>query len=199
MEAGLPKSGKPNDTLIIVDDFLTINPFSRSGKPLDRVMALVMHNVGVGGQSARIVRNYWEGLKSQDAMDANPDVSASAHFVVDLDGTIIRTVPENERAYHCGAANYSPEAKAFFGNYCTDRNSSSNRVTLGIELTHPDSSGKPTAETYESAQSLVRFLCGKYDLDPLVSVWRHWDVSRKICPRWFIANYPEWRAFLESI
>ena len=188
-----------NESPVIIEDLLTINPFSRSGKFLDKIMALVIHNIGVGGQSAKEARNYWENLKTQEDRDAKPDISASAHFIIDLDGKIIRTIPETEKAYHCGATTYTLEAQDFFGNYCTDRTMSPNRVSIGIELTHPDSSGKPTRETFESALLLVRFLCEKYGLNPRKDVWRHWDITRKNCPRWFVSHESAWTLFLESI
>lgn len=185
--------------LNIIDDLLSINPFSRSGAPLDTVMALVIHYIGVGGQRAKVARNYWEGLKTQDARDAIPDRSASAHFIVDLDGSIVRTVPETEKAYHCGAAVYTPQARSFFGPYCTDSTSSPNRVTIGIEMTHPNATGKPTVETFESTRQLVRALCEEYRLDPFSRIWRHYDVTGKDCPRWLVAQPKHWRWFLESI
>lgn len=199
MDTKIFEANKNFAHLNISDDLLSINPFSRSGALLDSVMALVVHNIGVGGQCAKIARNYWEGLKTQDARDAEPDRSASAHFIVDIDGSIIRTVPETEKAYHCGAATYSRKAQTFFGMYCTDPRSSPNRVTIGIELTHPDGSGEPTIETYDSVHLLVRALCLRYDLDPLTQVWRHYDVTGKDCPHWLVTHPKHWRKFLKSI
>jgi N-acetylmuramoyl-L-alanine amidase len=183
----------------IVDDLLTTNQFSRSGRPLVKVMALVVHYLGAPGQSAHIARDYWEGLKSQDAMDAKPDISASAHYIVDLDGTIYRTIPETEKAYHCGAKAYTETARAFFGSYCTDPNSSPNRVTIGIEITHPESDGKPNSITLSAARVLLQDLCRRYGLDPGSQIFRHYDITGKDCPRWFVAHPDEWRAFIESV
>jgi hypothetical protein len=83
----------------IEDALLTINQFSRRGQPLDKAMAVVVHYyLGAPGQSARQAGDHWESLKSQNAMDARPDISASAHYSIDLDGSILRTVPENEKS-----------------------------------------------------------------------------------------------------
>lgn len=183
----------------IINDLLTINQFSRRGQPLDKVMAIVVHYLGVAEQSAMTARNYWESLKSQDAMDAKPDLSASAHFIVDFDGVILRTIPEMEKAYHCGAKAYTQRARDFFGNYCRDPNSSPNRVTIGIELTHPRDDGKPDHVTRAAAIELIRDLCQRYSLDPRRHVLRHYDVTGKDCPRWFVANPEDWNIFLASI
>jgi N-acetylmuramoyl-L-alanine amidase len=188
----------------IIEDLLTINNFSRRGLPLDEVKAIVFHYVGKAGQWAREVRNYFDGLRSQDAMDAKPDISASAHYIVDLDGLIYRAVPEQERAYHCGALSYPPNAQAFFGRYCTDPRLSPNRVTIGIELTHPGQDGKPNDLTIEAAQELGRDLCMRYRLDPKRQVLRHYDVTGPkangvLCPLWFVKNPDEWQRFIDSI
>jgi N-acetylmuramoyl-L-alanine amidase len=183
----------------IIDNLLTINQFSRRGQALDRVMGIVVHYLGAAGQTALQARNYWDGLKSQNAMDAKPDISASAHYIVDLDGLILRTIPENEKAYHCGAKVYTQAAQDFFGDYCRNPNSSPNRVTIGIELTHPQDDGKPTPTTIDVARELVRDLCRRYGLDPRKQVFRHYDITGKDCPRWFVANPEDWNAFLVSI
>jgi N-acetylmuramoyl-L-alanine amidase len=186
------------------ESLLTINQFSRRGQPLDKVMAIVIHYLGTPGQTARQARNYWESLKSQDAMDARPDISASAHYIVDLDGSILRAVPETEKAYHCGAATYPQAARDFFGAYCTDPQSSPNRVTIGVELTHPNFDGKPKNITSLAALELVRDLCQRYSLDPRQQVLRHYDVTGPkangvLCPLWFVRNPDEWQAFVNSI
>lgn len=183
----------------IINDLLTINQFSRRGQPLDCVMGIVVHYLGAAGQTAMTARNYWDGLKSQDAMDAKPDISASAHFIVDFDGVILRTIPETEKAYHCGAKTYMPKAHDFFGEYCRNPNSSPNRVTIGIELTHLLTDGRPGGATLAAARELIRDLCQRYNLDPQRQVLRHYDVTGKDCPRWFVANPEDWNAFLASI
>lgn len=181
------------------DALLSASIFSRPGKPLAFVKAIVVHYLGNPGQSAMGARNYWEGLKTQDAADANPDISASAHFVVDLDGEVLRTIPESEKAYHCGAAKYTPEAQAYFGHYCKDPAYSPNRCTIGVELCHPKADGRPTDETRASAVALVAELCKRYNLNPMLDVWRHHDVTGKDCPRYYVTEPAEWAAFLRDV
>lgn len=95
----------------IVDKLLPKNDFSRTGKSLAVMDAVVIHNLGVPGQRALVAREYWAGLANQDAMDSKPDISASAHYIIDFDGVIYRTIPENERAYHVGSSVKDPSAE----------------------------------------------------------------------------------------
>lgn len=183
----------------ITDALLSPNQFSRPGRPLDRVMAIVVHYLGNPEQGPQGARDYWEDLKTQDAADKKPDVSASAHYVVGFHGEILRAIPEDEKAYHCGGVFYSAGAQAFFERYCTDSSSSPNRVTIGVELCHPDWTGKPTEPTRAAALELVRDLCSRYLLDPRRAVFRHYDITGKDCPRWYVAHADDWSRFVDEI
>jgi N-acetylmuramoyl-L-alanine amidase len=184
------------DSLNITEALLSKNQFSRPGKPLDCVKAIVVHYLGNPGQGPHGARDYWESLKTQDAADKRPDISASAHYIVGFEGEILRTIPETEKAYHCGALSFTDAALEFFGDYCTDPNSSPNRVTIGVEFCHFEASGKPGAKTRASLLGLVQCLCQRYELNPLFHVWRHWDVTGKTCPKWFVDNSDEWSRFI---
>jgi N-acetylmuramoyl-L-alanine amidase len=182
----------------ITEALLSPNQFSRPGKKLDRVMAIVVHYLGKPEQGPRGARDYWEGLKTQDDADLKPDISASAHYVVGFHGEILRCIPEDEKAFHCGGVFYSAAAKAFFGNYCAP-DSSPNRVTIGVELCHPDWTGMPTDATRSGALELVRDLCDRYLVNPCRAVFRHFDITGKDCPRHFVAHPEDWADFIESI
>jgi N-acetylmuramoyl-L-alanine amidase len=177
---------------------LSPTQFSRPGKPLDKVMGIVIHYLGKPEQNPQQARNYWESLKTQDDADKIPDISASAHYIVGFQGEILRAIPESEKAFHCGGAFYSTEAKVFFGGYCSPY-SSPNRVTIGVELCHPDWTGKPTEPTRAGALELVRDLCTRYSLDPRRAVFRHFDITEKDCPRWYVAHVDEWARFVAEI
>lgn len=185
----------------IIEDFLPINPYSRPGAKLEAELGIVIHYPGVAGQTAKQVLAYWAGLaKQQKANDAR-NVWASAHYVVDLNGDVYRDIPDEEKAYHCGAAHaddYTTKIRKDFPTYCTNL-TSPNRILLGIEMCHPDSDGKPSPDTMDATLELVYSLCKKYDIDPDTRVYRHFDITDKHCPLFFVENPDEWSAFIKSI
>jgi len=167
---------------------LTRNQFSRPGAALHTVKGIVVHWVGGAGQHAISVYRYFESLKSQNTKDA---VYASAQFVVGLYGEILQVIPENEMAYHVGALKYTELAMEKLGAY-------PNNCTIGIELCHPDDTGVFRQETIGSALWLAGFLLGKYGLTPK-DVYRHFDVTGKICPRSFVENADAWHDFVAAL
>ena len=119
-------------------------------------------------------RNYFEGLKDQTG---SKTTSVSSHFVIGLEGEVVQCVPLNEVAY---ASN--------------NRNSD----TISIECCHPDETGKFYDSTYQTLVNLCAYLCVEFDLKP-DDVIRHYDVTGKICPKYFV-DYPEkWEDFHKDV
>lgn len=158
----------------VTEDFLTINPYSRPGTPIPRVNGIVVHYVGNPCTTARENRSYFEGLKNQTG--PNP-VSASSHFVIGLQGETIQCVPLGEEAYASNGRN-------------TD--------TISIECCHPDETGKFYDSTYESLVKLCAYLCREFRLEA-DDVIRHYDVTGKICPKYFVDNPDAWEQFHEDV
>lgn len=150
---------------------LTINPYSRPGIVLDKVKGIVIHYTANPGTTARENRNYFEGLKDSQI------TKASSHFIIGLDGEIVQCIPSNEIAY---ASN--------------DRNCD----TIAIECCHPDASGKFTDETYQSLVKLTAWLCCEFQVD-VDDVIRHYDVTGKNCPKYFVENEKKWKQFKEDV
>jgi N-acetylmuramoyl-L-alanine amidase len=163
-------------------DFLTVNPFSRPGKKLSGVKALVVHWVANAGSTAKQNRNYFESLKGQSLNDDSARF-ASAHFVAGLEGEVVQCIPSGETAYHAGAKKYTPEALGSLGHY-------PNNCTIGIELCHPGADGRFTPDTLEAARELCALLCIQFTLDPVNGIWTHHGITGKICPQWFV-EHPE--------
>ncbi len=153
----------------IQEEFLTINDYSRPGLALDRVDKIVVHYTGNPGTTAQANRDYFESLAT------NPVTSASSHFVIGLDGEIIQCVPLNEIAFASNEAN---------------------SYSLSIECCHPDDSGEFTTATYNQCVELVAELCDYYHLDPERDVIRHYDVTGKNCPKFYVEHPEEWEMFL---
>ena len=103
--------------------------------------------------------------------------TANSNFVVGLEGEIIQCVPTWEMAY---ASN--------------ERNAD----TVSIECCHPDETGKFTKETYQSMVQLTAWLCKKYNLNE-DQVIRHYDVTGKICPKYFVEDEAAWKQFKNNI
>ena len=105
---------------------------------------------------------------------ANPDSEVSSHFLVGLDGEVIQCLPLDEIS---SASNH--------------RNSD----TISIEVCHPDESGAFTSESYASLVRLTAWLLDTTGLTPS-DVIRHYDITGKDCPRYFVRNEDRWQAFL---
>ena len=160
-----------DNDLSIQHQFLTVNPYSRSGKYLNKVKGIVVHYTGNPGTSAKNNRNYFESLKDKHT------TKASSHFIIGLNGEIIQCIPLNEIAY---ASN------------------NRNKDTISIECCHPDKSGRFTNATYESLQKLVSSLMKTYSLEK-DDIIRHYDVTGKNCPKYFVTYPQKWEEFKDSL
>ena len=150
---------------------LDVNPYSRPGVESDGITGIVIHYTANPGSTAQDNRDYFNGLQYSQ------ETSASSNFVVGLDGEIIQCVPTWEVAYASNDRNYD---------------------TVSIEVCHPDESGKFTDKTYRSLVQLTAWLCVKFDLTA-DDVIRHYDVTGKNCPKYFVENEEVWAAFKENV
>lgn len=146
---------------------LDVNPFSRPGDPLNKVNGIVVHYTANPGTTAQNNRDYFNGLAK------SKETSASSHFVIGLEGEIIQCIPCNEIAY---ASN------------------NRNDDTIAIECCISDDTGKFNQETYDSLLHLTTWLMGRYDLT-LEQVIRHYDITGKNCPKYFVEHEDAWEQF----
>lgn len=157
----------------VEQDFLRRNDYSRPGTELEDIRGVVIHYVGNPGTSAEANRNYFASLASGKAL-----TFASAHFIVGLEGEVIQCIPLTEIAY---ASNQR------------------NGDTVAIEVCHPDETGEFLPETYDSVVVLTAWLCETFELDPAEDVIRHYDVTGKECPRYFVTNPDAWDVFRAEV
>ncbi len=155
---------------------LDINEFSRPGLPLKKVKGIVVHYTANPGTDAMANRNYFNNLPRINKKKSQKTY-VSSHFVIGLDGEIVQCIPTAEIAY---ASN----------NRNTD--------TVAIECCHKNKNGKFTTETYESLVELTTYLCLKFDLKE-ENVIRHYDVTGKNCPKYFVENPERWEGFRRRI
>lgn len=155
----------------ITEELLPINPYSRPGDPLEEVNGVVVHYVGNPGTTAEQNNSYFRNLATTG------ETYASSHFLIGLDGEILCNVPLDEIAYCTGPRNAD---------------------TISIECCHPDDTGAFTQATYDSLVKLVRWLMDEYHLDT-DQVIRHYDVTGKECPLYYVRNPQAWTDFLADL
>lgn len=181
------------------------NRFSRCGRIRKSTEAVAIHFVANKKTNAYQTGNYFSMLAKQ-VVDAFGNLFkkvkyrfASTQYGIDND-RIIQYIPENEVAYNCGANKYTDFAIKKFGYYCEHpKKTSPNEVTTSIELHHPEIDGKPYEGAILRCIDLTSTLCIIHDLNPLTDVIRHFDVSGKNCPRWYVANPSEWIKLVNEI
>lgn len=155
----------------ITEMLLTPNKYSRPQKKVGDINGIVVHYTANPGSSAEANRNYFENLRKKKT------TYASSHFVIGIEGEIIQCVPLDEIAY------------------CSNNR---NADTISIECCHPKKNGKFTEETYESLIELTAWLCGKYNLSK-DQIIRHYDVTGKICPKYFVEHEDKWEEFKDEV
>jgi N-acetylmuramoyl-L-alanine amidase CwlA len=100
----------------------------------------------------------------------SPQSKVSAHFVVGLYGEVIQCVPLNEQSSASNKRNVD---------------------TISIEVCHPDASGQFNSVTYNRTVELTAWLCSEFGLDEK-DVIRHYDVTGKNCPKYYVENEEAW-------
>lgn len=150
---------------------LPINEYSRPGEKLTAVNGVVVHYTGNPGTTAQQNRSYFAGLAQSG------ETFASSNFVIGLEGEILECVPLDEVAYASSQRNYD---------------------TLSIEVCHPDDTGEFTQASYDALVKLVQWLVDTYDLER-DQILRHYDVTGKECPRYYVQHPEAWEAFLDDL
>lgn len=159
------------DALDFDVQLLTPNEYSRPQDSLLQVRGIVVHYTANPGTTAQQNHDYFEGLKD------GGNTSASSHFIIGIEGEIIQCIPTSEIAY---ASNER------------------NEDTISIECCHLDETGEFTKKTYDSLVHLVAWLCGKFGLTP-EDVIRHYDVSGKRCPLYYVEHEEAWEKFIDDV
>jgi N-acetylmuramoyl-L-alanine amidase len=186
----------------IIEKLLTVNQYSRPGRPLGEVRGIILHNGGIAGQRAPVIYNYFN--------DDCPRLKhySSSQYGIDIDGTVYRWVPDNEVAYHCGTENpdpasgrvYTDWARSVFGRYAADyKINSPNNASIGIEMCILDTQGNFDPRTLQAARELVAALCRRYAV-PLDRIGTHnMVVGWKACPLLWAKHPGLFEEFSESV
>ena len=70
---------------------------------------------------------------------------------------------------------------------------------MSIEVCHPDETGQFTAASMSSLVRLTAWLCEAFGLDPETGVIRHYDVTGKECPLYYVEHPEAWDAFRADV
>ncbi|MDB5095959.1 MAG: N-acetylmuramoyl-L-alanine amidase, family 2 [Cyanobacteria bacterium RYN_339] len=117
------------------------------------ISCIVLHHTAVAA-TAQSTANFF----------ADPKSKVSAHFVVDRDGSVIRCVADDKRAWHAGKSAF---------NGVNDVNT----FSLGIEIANVGDNVEPYPEAQvTSVVKLVAYLAKSHDI-PMANVTRHRDVA----------------------
>ena len=162
----------------IKEMFITPNPYSRPQKKIGQIKNIVIHWIGNAGTTAENNAKYFDGLKGGKKNSTGEYIYASSHYIIGNDGVVVRCVPENEVAYHASEAN---------------------TYSIGVEVCHPDWNGKPTQKAYDSLVNLLVELCRRYKLEPTQAIIRHYDVTGKVCPKYYVEDVGAFKKLREEV
>lgn len=166
-----PPEDVPDAPEWVERQLLPVNEYSRPGEKLTAVNGVVVHYTGNPGTTAEQNRSYFAGLAQSG------ETYASSNFVIGLEGEILECVPLDEVAYASSQRNYD---------------------TLSIEVCHPDDTGEFTQASYDALVKLVQWLVDTYGLER-DQILRHYDVTGKECPRYYVQHPEAWEAFLDDL
>ena len=162
--SGDPEQWQKEGAPYIDVELLTPNEYSRPQIPIESVQYIAVHYTANPGATAIANRNYFENLANTH------DTKVSSHFVVGLEGEVVQCIPTSEMSYATNSRNVD---------------------TLSIECCHPDETGKFNDATYDSVVKLTAWLCKRFDLTS-ENVIRHYDVTGKDCPKYYVENPDAW-------
>ena len=165
------KEEVPAFEITVQEKLLTPNEYSRPGLAMEPITGVVIHYVGNPGTQGISNRNFFESLKD------NHETSVSSHFIIGLQGEIIQCVPLDEVAYANRGRNFD---------------------TISIECCHPDEEGQFNEATYEALVQLAAYLLNTYGLGE-EALLRHYEVTGKICPRYYVENPEAWETLKNDI
>mgnify|MGYP001624322220 CR=1 FL=1 len=80
----------------------------------------------------------------------------------------------------------------------TDIANQRNNDTLSIEVCHPDATGQFTQASYDALVRLTAWLCDYCDIGR-DRVIRHYDVTEKLCPLYFVDHPEAWEQFKADV
>lgn len=152
--------------MTITDKLIPLGKYNRPGIKSTPKRICVHYTGDVGTNADRLALFF----------TANSAAKTSSHYIVGINGEVIRCIPNNEIAY--AAANQNAD-------------------TIHIEVCYKQASGQFESKTIEALGQLVRSLMKKYNI-PAAKVLRHYDITGKHCPAYYV-DENRWAALHEKI
>ena len=161
---------------IIVEKWQKKNKYGRPGTKLNYTKVAI-HYTGEADVKGSLTVSYFNNTVANGTKVNGKYIYASAHFIIDLDGTIYQLIPTNERCY------------------CTN---SANAYAIGVEVATTGKDNHYTDATYKSMVQLCAWLCDRKGLNPKKDIIRHTDVvgrAYKLCPIYMVLNPKKYEQF----
>ena len=158
----------------MIEKFMKINKYGRPGTKRRKTTKIAWHFTGQHDVSAKNTVSYFSNVVANGYRVNGKYIYASSHLVVGLQGELYYIVPFNEIAYTTNSAN---------------------AYSIGVECATTGADDHYTDEEYKTMVKTGAWLAQTYKLDPRVDFIRHYDVTGKICPRYFVNNVKAWKQF----
>ncbi len=156
---------KPN----VVEKWQKKNKYGRPGTTL-KATKIAIHYTGEADVPGKSTVSYFNNVVANGYKVNGNYVYASAHYVIDLDGTIYQLIPTDERCYATNEAN---------------------SYAIAIEVATTGKDNHYTDATYKAMVHLCAWLCQYKKLDCKKDIITHTDVvgkSYKECPKYMVRN-----------
>ena len=129
---------------------------------------------------------------------ARGDRNASAHDFVD-DKEVVNSVPYNYIAWHCGGG-LQDQGSPYKNEGAKKHGKVTNTNSIGVEMCDciKDTKNNLSADTRANAATHISKLLKKFKICP-DNIYRHFDVTGKLCPIYFVTNESDWNDFKVEI
>ena len=150
------------------------NKYSRPATNRNKTTKIAWHFTGQHDVPAKNTVSYFSNVVASGYKVNGRYIYASSHLVIGLEGEIYQLMPFNEIAYTTNQANY---------------------YSIGIECATTGTDDHYSDKEYVSMVKTGAWLAQIYGLDPREDFIRHYDVTGKICPRYFVNHKIQWKQF----
>jgi N-acetylmuramoyl-L-alanine amidase len=171
----------------IIKQIIGVSKCTRPGIKLTAVKGIVVHYTANAKANAEQNIRFWDNRGKSDGCKQG---FGAAHLVVDNTETRL-SVPLDELAYHVGANSYMEGITDKLSTY-------PNNCTIGVEMCNIDDAGNFHPDTESAAAELVAYLLKAYRLT-IDDVYRHYDITGKICPKLYVENQAAYDNFKQKI